>query len=255
MAFYFLPEATNTDLKEEFTKKINYWRFPHPQASQDLDSFFIKGTDFEKLSITSLAQQWILCSEWVPSERVQTADKNITVIHTTPFPQLTSYEVKSCMFIRNKSIIKTFLLQTISLKYESPVYNITFSSGKVVSSELRENTQKPSKTVLNKYVVFWFERITLDKTLLWTMDSYLRWKWCISFFTNSFSLHKMFTDGLEWCGLLVDYCDVLISCLDSFWRHPFTAEDLNCFILHSEICQIMDLKRRCLSALKILLTQ
>ncbi len=23
------------------------------------------------------------------------------------------------------------------------------------------------------------------------------------------------TDGLEWCGLLVDYCDVFISCLDS----------------------------------------
>ncbi len=25
-----------------------------------------------------------------------------------------------------------------------------------------------------------------------------------------------------WTG--VDYCDVFISCLDSFWRHPFTAE-------------------------------
>ncbi len=35
----------------------------------------------------------------------------------------------------------------------------------------------------------------------------------------------MLIDVLEWCGLLVDYCDVLISCLDSFWRHPFTAED------------------------------
>ncbi len=23
------------------------------------------------------------------------------------------------------------------------------------------------------------------------------------------------TDGVEWCGLLVDYCDVFISCLDS----------------------------------------
>ncbi len=23
----------------------------------------------------------------------------------------------------------------------------------------------------------------------------------------------------------VDYCDVFTSCLDSFWRHPFTAED------------------------------
>ncbi len=25
----------------------------------------------------------------------------------------------------------------------------------------------------------------------------------------------MLTDGLEWCGLLVDYCDVFISSLDS----------------------------------------
>ncbi len=33
--------------------------------------------------------------------------------------------------------------------------------------------------------------------------------------THSFSLHKTLTDGLEWCGLLVDYWDVFISCLDS----------------------------------------
>ncbi len=36
--------------------------------------------------------------------------------------------------------------------------------------------------------------------------------------TCIFSLHKMLIDGLEWCGLLwiiVDYCDVFISCLDS----------------------------------------
>ncbi len=33
-------------------------------------------------------------------------------------------------------------------------------------------------------------------------------------------------DGLEWCGLLVDYCDVLNQLFGlSFWRHPFTAED------------------------------
>ncbi len=30
-----------------------------------------------------------------------------------------------------------------------------------------------------------------------------------------FWLHKMLTDGLEWCGLLVDYCDVFSSFLDS----------------------------------------
>ncbi len=43
--------------------------------------------------------------------RVQTADKNHNnpqVIHTTPVDQLTSWEVKSCMFVRNKSIIIEF---------------------------------------------------------------------------------------------------------------------------------------------------
>ncbi len=34
--------------------------------------------------------------------------------------------------------------------------------------------------------------------------------------TRSFSLHKVSVDGLEWCGILVDYCDVFISCLDSY---------------------------------------
>ncbi len=32
--------------------------------------------------------------------------------------------------------------------------------------------------------------------------------------THSFSSHKMLTDGLKLCGLLVDYHDVFISCLD-----------------------------------------
>ncbi len=27
---------------------------------------------------------------------------------------------------------------------------------------------------------------------------------------------KTLTDGLKWCGLLVDYCDVFISCLDTY---------------------------------------
>ncbi len=36
------------------------------------------------------------------------------------------------------------------------------------------------------------------------------------FVTNKCAaFYKMLIDGLEWCGLLVDYCDVFISCLDS----------------------------------------
>ncbi len=34
---------------------------------QDVDEF-VSSSDLEKCSIASLSQQWILCSEWVPSE-------------------------------------------------------------------------------------------------------------------------------------------------------------------------------------------
>ncbi len=44
--------------------------------------------------------------------RVQTADKkhhnNAQVIHMTPVYQLKSFDVKSCVFVRNEFIIKTF---------------------------------------------------------------------------------------------------------------------------------------------------
>ncbi len=46
-----------------------FWKCTHPQAIQDRDEFVSSSeTDLEKFSITSLAHQWILCSEWVPSE-------------------------------------------------------------------------------------------------------------------------------------------------------------------------------------------
>ncbi len=47
--------------------------------------------------------------------RVQTADKNITIIHTTPVHRLTSWEAKHCMFVINKSIKTFFCPQFIIL--------------------------------------------------------------------------------------------------------------------------------------------
>ncbi len=55
-------------------------------------------TDLEKDSIASLAHRWILYSEWVPSEWVQTSDKNITIIHITSVRRLTSCEMKTQVF-------------------------------------------------------------------------------------------------------------------------------------------------------------
>ncbi len=40
-----------------------YWKCIHSHVEE----FFFIWTDLEKLSITSLAHQWIVCSEWVPS--------------------------------------------------------------------------------------------------------------------------------------------------------------------------------------------
>ncbi len=51
------------------------------QAIQDEFVLFI-GRGLETFCI-KLVAQWILCTEWVPSEWIQTADKNITTIHMT----------------------------------------------------------------------------------------------------------------------------------------------------------------------------
>ncbi len=46
---------------------------------------------------------------------------------------------------------------------------------------------------------------------------------CICLFrTFIFSLHKNLIDGLELCGLLVDY----VMFLSAVWTHPFTVEEL-----------------------------
>uniref|UniRef100_A0A9J7Z141 Growth arrest specific 7 n=1 Tax=Cyprinus carpio carpio TaxID=630221 RepID=A0A9J7Z141_CYPCA len=47
--------------------------------------------------------------------------------------------------------------------------------------------------------------------------------------TGSFWLHKTLTDGLEWCGLLVDHCDVFISCLDSHSDGTHSLQIVNGF--------------------------
>ncbi len=57
------------------------------------------------------------------SMRVQTADRSITIIHTTPVHQLMSCEVKSCVFVKNKSIIKHFNFKPSLLAKIALVHN------------------------------------------------------------------------------------------------------------------------------------
>ncbi len=107
--------------------------------------------------------------------RVQTADKNITIIHTTPVHQLTSWEVKSCIFVRNKSI--EAVSNYFCLKYESIDHNNTSSIEKVVWSESGEKSAQikhrlQSKTVQNssKQICGWI--------LMWetTGDGLFHWR-------------------------------------------------------------------------------
>ncbi len=87
---------------------------------------------------------------------------------------------------------------------------------------------KQPKTVLNKYVGgFWCETITGDGLFHWRMyyglwtdilakSNDLKLKRLDGFISYKHAaFHKMLIDGLESCVLLVDFCDVFISCLDS----------------------------------------
>ncbi len=88
--------------------------------------------------------------------RVQTAEKNILIIHTTPVHQFMSCEANICVFTRKKCIIKICFYFKQLLKYESAIYNIASSNEKVILSESGENhgqiksvQVKQSKKALN----------------------------------------------------------------------------------------------------------
>ncbi len=141
-------------------------------------------------SVTSLDHK---CSalQWMGAIRirVQTDDKNNSVIHTTPVHQLMTCEEKSCVFVRNKSIIKAFL--TSNPCPLSSVHNIVFSNEKVISSESGEKYaqitiyKKNSSKQMGR--AFWCKRTTGDgttgdglfffKVLLWIKDWHFSQKW------------------------------------------------------------------------------
>ncbi len=146
-------------------------RPPGTETPLDQDEF-VSSSDLEKCVSASVSQQWILCSEWVPSKWVQTADKNITIIHNTPVHQLTSWEDKRW----NKSI-KTLLTKI-------RVHNNSSSSEKV--HLLLSLTSKSSHifVVLSKrcLICAYFSpdsdqnTFSLEEALLWIIDSYFSYK-------------------------------------------------------------------------------
>ncbi len=116
-----------------------------------------------------------------------------------------------------------------------PVKTVFWSESGEKSAQIKHRLQ--AKTALNKYVAgFWCERqqkmdFSLEEVLL-IIDSYLsnglklKTSWWICF---SFCLLQMLTDGLEWCGLLVYYCDVFISCLNSNSDGTHSLQSIHCW--------------------------
>ncbi len=149
--------------------------------------------------------------------RVQTTDKNITIIHTTPVHQLTSCEVKNCMLVRNQSI-KTCISTSnwcFWLKAECCVHNFAISCVNQGRYMHRSSTVY-KKTVLNKYVGgFWCERTTghgviMDYGILARNNGFKHLDGFVSYKNVAFHFTML---TMVWSG--VDYCDVFISCLDS----------------------------------------
>ncbi len=120
--------------------------------------------------------------EWMGA--VQTADKNITVIHTTPVHQLMHCEVKSPVFIMNKTITMIFFFIFKPL-IRNLLYIILLSPVSTLSCLNQERNMhrsstvyrwKQFKTVLNKYVCgFWCARTTEDILFHWRKLYYKLW--------------------------------------------------------------------------------
>ncbi len=132
--------------------------------------------------------------------------------------------MKSCIcFSGNKSIFKTFLTSNQWIRRE-----ICTDQGKHCLQE---------KTAQNQSKHMWVDfdvREEQGRLFHWRKHYYGLWtnifaisnglklkclddsSWWICFSqTLSFLLHTTYIDELDCCGLLVDYCDVFISCLDS----------------------------------------
>ncbi len=126
-------------------------------------------TDLDKFSITSLVPlQWMGAVRM----RVQTADKNITKIHTT------LHQLMSKLRVWHFSLPSEI----------SSVHNMTFSCEKVTSSEsedkysqMKHRLQKrnPSKTLPNKcwLILMWKHNrrrtFSLEEILQWIIDLYI----------------------------------------------------------------------------------
>ncbi len=123
------------------------------------------------------------------------------------------------MCVHKKQIhqdIFNFKQYNFQLKYlKSIIHNISIWTRREICTDqasfTSENSPKQLYLIYNKYAGRFFFTF-----LLLIMDLYLGDLLKDGFVSyKHISLHKTLIDGLESSGLLVNYCDVFISCLDS----------------------------------------
>ncbi len=115
---------------------------------------------------------------------------------------------------------------------------ICSESGEKSASDQALFTRQNSSKQICGWILMW--KTTADGLFHWRKHYYGLWthilagsisfklktSWWICFI---FCLLQMLTDGLEWCGLLVDYCDVFISCLDSHSDGTHSLQSIHCW--------------------------
>ncbi len=125
------------------------------------------------------------------------------------------------MFLRNKSTLLT-LNCPFWPKYISIIHNNTSSGEKVhLCCPLTTKSGVWSEKKNGAWSVHISLLIQMRQLFPWRKHYYgqrnhiLAGSNDLKLKTYHVLLHKVLTDGLAWCGLLVDYCDVFIICLDS----------------------------------------
>ncbi len=165
---------------------------------------------------------------------VQQLIKNITIIHVAPVHQFLSCEVKSCMFVRNKSIIKMFLTSNwcFCLKCDSYIHSIArLNQERNMHKSSTIYKRKQSKHFLNENVGrFWCERAKVDR--LFNGGSFI-----LDYVRSEVKVRVSYTNtqlfaskdihwwtGVVWvaCGLLWGFYQLFGL---AFWWYPFIAED------------------------------
>ncbi len=171
---------------------------------------FFTGKYLEKFSITSLSHQWILYSEWVPSEwEAKQLIKTSQQYTSDPHDSSPSINI---LWRQKLRVCKKLIyhLDTI-ITFGLWVHNNASASGKNPSTYFSPDSDK-----------------FLTNTQLFTS-----WE---------------FIDGLDWSGLLVDYCDVFngthslilkkITIIITLTHFKCTSINIGCFFSNRSLTNI-----------------